>query len=670
MFETKKWDIPGMILLIDFEKAFDTVSWKFIDKVLGIFNFGDSFKKWIHTFYKDSQSCVIQNGHMSSYFNLGRGCRQGDPLSPYVFLLCAEILGILIRNNKILKGIEVFETEFRLSQYADDTSFFLDGTEKSLREALKVLNLFYKMSGLKINVEKTKVVWIGAMAGSQIQLCKEHKLVWEHGNFTVLGVEFNTDLQKMIEINFTTKMEGIKSLLHTWSKRNLTLFGKVTILKTLIIPKLNHLFSALPNPDNKFLNDVEKTFFKFIWNKSNDKIKRNIVIQSYENGGLNMTNISTFINSLKVSWMKRLINSESTWTIFIKHYLKEISTEVFSFGPKVSEILIKDSNPFWIDVFTAWAEFVKKALDSLEDSEVLKQPVWFNHKINFKFKKQWYENGIRTLYDLVDQCNGKLYSFASLKRIYGISGTFLDMHSFIKHFPQKWLEVISEKKFKNFVQPQQPTSIELLLKYKKGCSLIYKTLHSDKRFQINCIRKWNDDLNVEYNDRIWKNIFLIPFRATMETKLKEFQFKVIHRIIATKKFLYKIKLVDDDKCFFCRTNTEDLLHLFFSCEHVQKLWTQLKQWLHSLNIQGTDWSKKDIVLGIIGENSIINHLIMITKYFIYRASISKTQLTLNNLISCIKLYYRVEKQISKKHNNTNKFEKKWSSFVNVFENPQ
>ena len=205
MYETEKLHIPGMILLIDFEKAFDTVSWGFIDNVLKIFNFGDSIKKWIHTFYSGSQSCIIQNGYMSSFFNLGRGCRQGDPLSPYVFLLCAEILGILIRNNKTLKGIEVLGSEFKISQYADDTSLFLDGTENSLISALKILELFYKMSGLKMNVEKTKVIKIGALAGSQMQLCPDYNLVWEEGNFTVLGIEFNIDLKKIVGINFEKK---------------------------------------------------------------------------------------------------------------------------------------------------------------------------------------------------------------------------------------------------------------------------------------------------------------------------------------------------------------------------------------------------------------------------------------------------------------------------------
>ena len=124
LFETKNQGIPGMILSIDFEKAFDTVSWKFMKNVLEYFNFGPSVISWISIFQNGSESCIIQNGFMSEFFNLKRGCRQGDPISPYIFILCAEILGKMVRDNEIITGININGKEFRLSQYADDTQLF------------------------------------------------------------------------------------------------------------------------------------------------------------------------------------------------------------------------------------------------------------------------------------------------------------------------------------------------------------------------------------------------------------------------------------------------------------------------------------------------------------------------------------------------------------------
>ena len=95
-----KANIPGIILMIDFENAFDSVSWKFIKNVLNFFNFGHNILHWVDIFFNDFKLCVIQNGIYSEFFRIGRGCRQGDPISPYIFLFCVEIMGAMIRKKQ------------------------------------------------------------------------------------------------------------------------------------------------------------------------------------------------------------------------------------------------------------------------------------------------------------------------------------------------------------------------------------------------------------------------------------------------------------------------------------------------------------------------------------------------------------------------------------------
>ncbi|WP_419592226.1 reverse transcriptase domain-containing protein [Thiolapillus sp.] len=87
---TEKRNVSGLLLLIDFEKAFDSVSWSFIKKTLIFLKFGPDIKKWIDIFYKNTKSCVIVNGQVSTWFSIERGCRQGDPLSPYIFFYCVQ----------------------------------------------------------------------------------------------------------------------------------------------------------------------------------------------------------------------------------------------------------------------------------------------------------------------------------------------------------------------------------------------------------------------------------------------------------------------------------------------------------------------------------------------------------------------------------------------------
>ena len=171
IFECENNRINGLILLVDFEKAFDSLSWNYIHKSLEKFNFGPNFRKWISLFQSGSNSRVILNGHLSNSFTLQRGCRQGDPISPYLFILCSEFLTLALKNDINMEGIIINNKERKCSQYPDDTSVFLKATEKNLRNCLKVLNWFYQVSGPQINIQKTKVIRLGPIRETDRHFC-------------------------------------------------------------------------------------------------------------------------------------------------------------------------------------------------------------------------------------------------------------------------------------------------------------------------------------------------------------------------------------------------------------------------------------------------------------------------------------------------------------------
>ena len=83
-------------------------------------------------------------------------------MAPYLFIICAEILAIMIKQNKDINGIVINDKEHKISQYADDTSLTLDGSSESLFSELEIIEFFSSFSGLKINTSKTKIVWIGS----------------------------------------------------------------------------------------------------------------------------------------------------------------------------------------------------------------------------------------------------------------------------------------------------------------------------------------------------------------------------------------------------------------------------------------------------------------------------------------------------------------------------
>lgn len=152
-----------------------------------------------------------------------------------------------LKANKNIKGVLRDNAESLVSQYTDDTFLMLDGTEKSLKESLICFKDFGNISGLRMNPTKTRAVRVGSKKYSDLILCPEQKLNWSHSNFRLLGIDFSLDLESMIDINFSQKINELTRVLKSWQHRKLTLVGKITVVKSLAFPKLIHLLTALPN---------------------------------------------------------------------------------------------------------------------------------------------------------------------------------------------------------------------------------------------------------------------------------------------------------------------------------------------------------------------------------------------------------------------------------------
>ena len=138
LFETlddiENTNSPAILFFFsDFEKAFDSISQDYVFKCLEHFNFGQSLISWVKLFYTDAQSCVINNGYLSTFFPIKRGVRQGCPLSPYLFILCIELLSYEILHNNDIKGVNLHGCEIKETLFADDATFFTDGSKNLLK---------------------------------------------------------------------------------------------------------------------------------------------------------------------------------------------------------------------------------------------------------------------------------------------------------------------------------------------------------------------------------------------------------------------------------------------------------------------------------------------------------------------------------------------------------
>jgi len=201
-----------MILSLDFEKAFDSLEWEYLFRVLNIMNFGLSFLNWIHTFYTNISSFVINNGSSSEFFALKRGVRQGCPLSRLLFILAVEPLAHQIGISKSIKGLENGNKITKLSLYADDTTAFIRD-DLSAASLFDLLDQCGELFGLIINKSKTEGLWLGAW---KCRLGKDEPFgfSWSRQYVTALGIVFPYNVRGGDKRNFEKRLAKLKKVLN------------------------------------------------------------------------------------------------------------------------------------------------------------------------------------------------------------------------------------------------------------------------------------------------------------------------------------------------------------------------------------------------------------------------------------------------------------------------
>ena len=170
--------------------------------------------------------------------------------------------------------------------------------------------------------------------------------------FEVLGIEYDVfKLSEITELNLNSKIVKIKKLIRTWSTRKLTPYGKVTIVKSLLLSKIRHILLSLPSPNPETFKTLENIFLSFIWNDKPAKFSKTILEAEVNDGGLKMHNLFLFDKALKLGWLKRYLSSNGKWKIFLD---MEDFHEIFNHGNDYTERMYEIIQiPFWRDVLSS-----------------------------------------------------------------------------------------------------------------------------------------------------------------------------------------------------------------------------------------------------------------------------------------------------------------------------
>ncbi|XP_071700132.1 uncharacterized protein [Rutidosis leptorrhynchoides] len=290
----KKKHDKSLIFKVDFEKAFDCLSWDFLMEVMEHMGFGEKWRRWILSCLKSASISILVNGSPTDEFMLGRGVRQGDPLSPFLFIITAEGLNLLTKKavqNGLFSGVEVGCDNVLIShlQYADDTIFFGSWSEGNMLNLMKILKCFELTSGLKVNYHKSIVYGVGV------------------GKSEILGSGGGKNFKKLAE----------------WKARAISSGGRVTLVKSVLNSIPLYYFSLFRAPPCvlKKLKSVRRSFFwgglgsgaKIPW------VKWDEILLPYDLGGLNLGTLNCKNFALIGKWSWRFhTEANSLWVKVIK----------------------------------------------------------------------------------------------------------------------------------------------------------------------------------------------------------------------------------------------------------------------------------------------------------------------------------------------------------------
>ena len=277
-----------------------------------------------------------------------------------------------------------------------------------------------------------------------------------------------------------------------------------------------------------------------------------------------------YMDALKVTWLRRLLVSSCYGWAFLCRTIIDVNHLLLVEGGSSNLFspnnILFHSNQFWVDVFQSWQKFTPLH-KPLTHSDVLKSILWFNDLIKVGNKciyyGHWMSAGEFFICDLLDE-NGTFLSLNNFKIKFNIRTNFIEYGAVVRAVKFYFGEILSMENS----NVERPFNFEVMLCDKKGSRRFYNIFISSKEVVRKYLDKWENKMQINFNLCKWSLVFKVPFTCTVDTKLRWFQFRLIHRILGTNSFLFKMNKVDSNACVFCKNEEETLIHLFVAV-HIQ-----------------------------------------------------------------------------------------------------
>lgn len=679
----------GYLVKIDQEKAFDRVSHKYLFKLLDKFGFGRRFCRWITIFYNQIHSAVKCNGFLTKYFPVKNSVRQGCPISAMLFVLTAEPLNQAIKNCNRIKGIPIpgSDTTSLIFQHADDTTVTVSDKE-SITNVFKVFEHYGRASGAKVNKLKSEVMCLGKSTLEREYIERlEFKICSDV--VEILGIFVGKNKKEAEEKNWRNKVGKINNLLNMWKQRHLNIQGRAIVISSLLVSRIWYACFVIEVP-TWVLDELKTQCLRFLWMKKSYPVKYTTIISDKKIGGLNFPDITTKIKAFRMKSIGKFLNRECkalwkhTFLYFLNNTLKLNLDREYAFI-KFPEKLIKQIPGVYREMLIVWNDIRQKSELFYDNESIFRQPIFWNPKITFKDKvicfNFFIKAGITQIKDLTYEVIPGLLPLNAVKELILEQCSDISEIAIEKAYsvicsclPLEWFRIIntytagtlcSKTFYPEFVLLYDAKPIPLC---QCSTSIFYKILRDDiidEPLSCHLWRNFSSDFDIQTYGRIIHLNNKCPDMIDLD-------FRIFHNIIYTNVKLNKMRIVDSALCTMCKTEPEDLFHMYIRCPRIAKFRKFISDRVEII-CKGLDNAYMNrlnfdlmLLLGLPGKHTNLNHYFL--NFFLSHARmcIHKTRLVFisrDKTIDIISFFkYSLEKHIEyifsyhtgEKKNNFNK----------------
>ena len=410
---------------------------------------------------------------------------------------------------------------------------------------------------------------------------------------------------------------------------------------------------VLPDLKDSEVKKLETLIFDFLWSGKSHKVCKKDCKLPEKEGGLGIIDIKAFWQSLKFSWIRRALNTNAFWPNIL---IEEVNTvtglnlnlvEIFQLGPKYLDFLGKKiGNGFWSQVLRIIDPIMQGAIFCIPEN-ISYASIWDNPLIlrNKKpIKKHSYlgwSDKINQMSDFYHPNTNRLMTKDEFEHFHLLQiehQTFIEMAYIFKNARQK-IGLVESSKFPVY-RPCQPLLIAIANSVKKGCNRYYSLLRRKHFLSSTVVKreeKWHQELGITLSTRFWNNAYRLTSSIKNDNYMKWIQFQINRNSLHTNYIVNKFQVNVSPLCTFCtraglvNPGLELITELFYDCSIVTKLWTDIKVWFSSLDIE-IPVQRKTILFGLHDQDytSVPNYVILSGKCFIWRSRTGVIDLSLTN----------------------------------------